>query len=174
MERYLRFYIKFQGYMIGTLTLLFSVLLTIVIYEHNDVYYPMEFLYNFRFMGSTALILGLFWLVAGLSFLYAVHREVKQCMLPFALLYLFDVTLLAIRDLVMLWLDRRWYTMVFSNLPVLFVVLFVTCYLFMTLIALDRLFSSDPKPQAGDNFIRFNNGVTNPAATEDEVALVNE
>ncbi|XP_052898911.1 uncharacterized protein LOC128305481 [Anopheles moucheti] len=174
MERYLRFYIKFQGYMIGVFTVLLSVLLSLVIYENNPPYYPMEMYYDFRFMGSTAIVLGLFWFVAGVAFLYGVYREIKQCLLPFALLYLLDLFLLAIRDIVMVWHDRRWYTMVFVNIPSLLAVLYITCYLFMTLIALARLFSSDPKPQAGDNFVRFNNGITNPVAIDEEAALVAE
>ncbi|XP_050075723.1 uncharacterized protein LOC126563141 [Anopheles maculipalpis] len=172
MERYLRFYIKFQGYMIGAFTVLFSILLTIVIFESNEPYYPMEFYYNYRFMGSTAVVLGVFWFIAGVSFLYGVYREIKQCLLPFALLYILDLCLLAIRDIVMIWHDRRWYTMVFVNIPSLIAVLYITCFLFMTLIALARLFSTDPKPQTGDNFVRFNNGITNPVVLEDEAALV--
>uniref|UniRef100_A0A182Q371 MARVEL domain-containing protein n=1 Tax=Anopheles farauti TaxID=69004 RepID=A0A182Q371_9DIPT len=174
MEPYIRFYLKFQGYMIGAMTVMFSILMTFVIFESNDPIYPMEMYYNYRFMGSTALVLGLFWFVAGATFLYGVHQEIKQCLLPFALLYLFDLCLLAIRDLVMVWHDRRWYTMVFVNLPSMIAVLYITCYLLMTLIALTRLFSSDPKPQTGDNFVRFNNGIANPLTVDEEAALVAE
>lgn len=176
MERYLRFYIKFQGYMIGGFTLLLSILMTMVIFESNDPYYPMEFYYNYRFMGTTALVLGIFWFIAGVTFMYGVHYEIKQCLLPFALLYLVDLALLAIRDIVMIWHDRRWYTMVFVNIPTLLAVLYITCYLFMTLVALGRLFSTDPKPQTGDNFVRFSNGIANPVAfaEEEEAALVAE
>uniref|UniRef100_A0A182WZ21 Uncharacterized protein n=1 Tax=Anopheles quadriannulatus TaxID=34691 RepID=A0A182WZ21_ANOQN len=204
MERYLRFYIKFQGYMIGGFTLLLSILMTLVIFESNDPYYPMEFCklhrlqcyasfahpypyllslpfngridYNYRFMGTTALVLGIFWFIAGVTFMYGVHYEIKQCLLPFALLYLVDLALLAIRDIVMIWHDRRWYSMVFVNIPTLLAVLYITCYLFMTLVALGRLFSTDPKPQTGDNFVRFSNGIANPVALaeEEEAALVAE
>uniref|UniRef100_A0A182WJJ7 MARVEL domain-containing protein n=1 Tax=Anopheles minimus TaxID=112268 RepID=A0A182WJJ7_9DIPT len=173
MERYLRFYIKFQGYMIGAFTVLFSVLITCVIFEANDMYYPMELFYNYRFMGSTAVVLGVFWFIAGVAFLYGVHQEIKQCLLPFALLYLLDLCMLAIRDIMMVWHDRRWYSMVFVNMPSFLAVLYITCYLFMTLIALARLFTAEPKPQTGDNFVRFNNGITNPAL-EEEAALVAE
>lgn len=172
MERYLRFYIKFQGYMIGALTLLLSVLLTIVIYDSNSFTYPLEEYYDYRFMGSSALVLGIFWFIAGFSFIYGVHYEIKQCLLPFAILYLIDLFLIALRDLVMVWHDRRWYSMVFVNFPAVIMVLYITSYLFMTLIALSRLFSTDPKPQTGDNFMRFNNGIANPAAVDDEDSLV--
>lgn len=172
MERYLRFYIKFQGYMIGALTLLLSVLLTFVIYDSTSFTYPLEEYYDYRFMGSSALVLGVFWFCAGVSFIYGVYHEIKQCLLPFAILYLMDLFLMALRDLVMIWHDRRWYTTLFLNLPAAIVALYITTYLFMTLIALSRLFTTDPKPQRGDNFMRFNNGIANPAAVDDEASLV--
>uniref|UniRef100_A0A182MRB9 Uncharacterized protein n=1 Tax=Anopheles culicifacies TaxID=139723 RepID=A0A182MRB9_9DIPT len=160
-------------YMIGAFTILFSILITLVIFENNETYYPMEFYYSYRFMGSTAVVLGVFWFIAGLAFLYGVHKEIKQCLLPFALLYLLDLCLLAVRDILMVWHDRRWYSMVFVNMPALMAVLYITCYLFMTLIALARLFATEPKPQTGDNFVRFNNGIANPAL-EEEAVLVAE
>lgn len=173
MERYLRFYIKFQGYLVGVFTLLFSIFLTFIIYDANSFYYPMEMYYDYRFMGSTALVLGAFWFGAGVCFLYGVYREIKQCLLPFALMYLFDLFLMAIRDIVMIWHDRRWYV-VLTNLPAAIIVLYVTCYLFMTMVALSRLFSSDPKPKPGDNFVRFNNGIVNPCTIEEEAVLVDD
>ncbi|XP_058054573.1 uncharacterized protein LOC131206156 [Anopheles bellator] len=168
MERYLRFYIKFQGYMIGVFTLVFSVLITMVIFNTNNFTYPLEYYYNYRFMGAVAVLLGVMWFGAGAAFLYGVYRESKQCLLPFALLYLIDLFLIAIRDILMLWHDKRFYSMVFTNLPSAFVTLYITCYLLMTLIALSRLFSTDPKPEPGSNFIRFNNGIQNPITVEEE------
>uniref|UniRef100_A0A182JFA8 MARVEL domain-containing protein n=1 Tax=Anopheles atroparvus TaxID=41427 RepID=A0A182JFA8_ANOAO len=172
MERYLRFYIKFQGYMIGVITLVFSVFMTFVIYDTNPLTYPLAEYYDYRFMGSSALVLGLFWFCAGAAFIYGVYHEIKQCLLPFGVLYLCDLFLMAFRDLILIWHDRRWYSMVFVNAPVALIVLYITCYLFMTLIALSRLFSLEPKPQTGDNFVRFNSGIVNPAAVDDEAALV--
>ncbi|XP_050092453.1 uncharacterized protein LOC126575682 [Anopheles aquasalis] len=173
MERYLRFYIKFQGYMIGMITLLFSVIVTFFIHKESQSYtYPMEYYYNFRFMGHTPLVLGIIWFVVAVAFIYGVYTESKQLLFPYALMYLIDLFLIAIRDVIMIWHEQRWYSMVFTNFPAAVAVLYVSCYLMMTLIALSRLFSSDPKSLQGTNFARFSNGISNPIALGDEAVLV--
>ncbi|ETN61681.1 hypothetical protein AND_006659 [Anopheles darlingi] len=118
MERYLRFYIKFQGYMIGMITLLFSVIITFFIHqESQSVRYPMEYYYNFRFMGAAPVVLGLIWFLVAVSFLYGVYTESKQLLFPYGLMYLIDLFLIAIRDVIMIWHEQRWYSMVFTNIP---------------------------------------------------------
>lgn len=42
MEGYLRFYIKFQGYTMAVVCIVASILATLVIYQNNDMHYPLE------------------------------------------------------------------------------------------------------------------------------------
>lgn len=42
MERYLRFYIKFQGYILAIGTILGAILMAFVIFINSDLHYPLE------------------------------------------------------------------------------------------------------------------------------------
>lgn len=155
MEGYLRFYIKFQGYTMAVVCILASILATLVIYQNNDMHYPLEEFYNYRFMGSSALVFGVCWLAVGVSMLYGIIKEVKVYLYPFAVMYMLDLFLMFLRDIVSIWTNRPWYEIILLNPVAGFVALYITLHIMLSLVALGKLFEQDPLALRGTNFVRF-------------------
>lgn len=155
MEGYLRFYIKFQGYTIAVVCLVASILATFIIFQHNDMHLPLEEFYNYRFMGSSAIVFGICWFLVGSSMLYGVYKEVKVCLYPFAIMYMLDLFLIFLRDIISIWMNRPWYDIDLLNPFMGFVALYITLHLMLTLVALGKLFDQDPISLRGTDFVRF-------------------
>ncbi|XP_058461548.1 uncharacterized protein LOC131436700 [Malaya genurostris] len=175
MERYLRFYIKFQGYVLAIGTILGSILMSFIIYNATDFVFPLEEFYDYRFMGSAALVFGALWFTVGITMLYGVYKEVKVCLIPFTILYMVDLFFLFIRDIALVWQNERWYKIALLNPVTATVVLYITLHIMLSVVALGRLFSYDPVSQSGSNFVRFKSDDPQPVPlNEDEVSLVVE
>ncbi|XP_055607485.1 uncharacterized protein LOC129755155 [Uranotaenia lowii] len=182
MERYLRFYIKFQGYIIAICTIFGSVFMGFLIYSNNSFHYPLEEFYDYRFMGSAGLLFGLIWLLIGVSMLYGLIREDKRFVYPFVVMFMLELFLLLARDMALIWTNKSWYHMVFVNPALALIALFICVHTMMSLVALGKLFEHDPLAQSGTNFVRFKttgtgarNGANNRGdeeASGDEVSLV--
>lgn len=155
MEHYLRFYIKFQSYVIAIATILGSILMAGVIYINSDFHYPLDEFYDFRFMGSAALVFGVIWFAVGVSLFYGILKEVKLFVYPFIPMFMLEMFLLIVRDIVMIWQNKRWYNMVFMNPFAIAIALYITLHVMMTLVSIGKLIEHDPVSQPGTNFVRF-------------------
>lgn len=156
MEHYLRFYIKFHSYVIAVATILGSIFMAVVLYQTTDFHYPLEEFYDYRFMGSGGLVFGVIWLAVGISLFYGIFKEVKQFVYPFVVMFMVELFLLVLRDVIMIWHNKRWYNMVFVNPIVVVIALYITLHVMMTLVAMGKLIEHDPLAQPGTNFVRFN------------------
>lgn len=176
MERYLRFYIKFQGYIIAVTCLLFTVLITLVIFFHNPFHYPGDEISNYRYVGNTAMTFGVLWFIVGTSMLYGIFKEDQKFLYPFAVMFMFDLFLLFSRDVVQIWRNQPWSKIILLNPMTGLSSLFLTMHITMTLVALGKLFKHEPLAPAGTNFVRFKteNQRNGNDYIEDEVSLVTE
>ncbi|XP_058834465.1 uncharacterized protein LOC131694317 [Topomyia yanbarensis] len=176
MERYLRFYIKFHGYVLAIGTILGSILMTVLLYASTDFVYPLENFYDYRFMGSAALVFGALWLGIGIALFYGIFKEVKVCLYPFAAMYMLDLFFLFIRDIVLIWHNERWYKIALLNPVTAVVVLYLTLHIMLSMVALGKLFEHDPLTPSGSNFVRFKTDDQLPVQLreEDDASLVVE
>lgn len=89
--------------------------------------------YNFRFMGSSALILGLAWFGVGVTMIYGVFKvgeplatklwnssqnilqENTKCLYPLPILYMAELFVLFSRDVVMVWRSEPSYKIAFLD-----------------------------------------------------------
>ncbi|XP_062549786.1 uncharacterized protein LOC134214426 [Armigeres subalbatus] len=156
MERYLRFYIKFHSYVIAIATILGSIFMSVVFYQSTDSQYPLEEFYDYRYMGSVGLVFGVVWIVAGISLFYGIYKEVKQCLYPFVVMYMLDMLQLVLRDVILIWQNKRWFHMVFINPIAVIMTLYITLHVMTTLVAVRKLIERDPVAQLGTNFVRLN------------------
>ncbi|XP_053690277.1 uncharacterized protein LOC128738859 [Sabethes cyaneus] len=173
MERYLRFYIKFHGYVMAISTILGTILMTIVCFTGSEMFYPLEQFYEYRFMGSGALLFGILWLFVGIALFYGIYKEVKKWIYPFAVAFMVDLFLLFVRDIFLIWYNSQWYQTVLLNPLSALVALYVVLHIMLTLVALGKLFDHDPVEPTGMNFVRFKSD-DRPSASgeEDVVSLV--
>lgn len=44
-----------------------------------------------------------------------IFQEVKKCLYPFVVMFMFELFLVILRDIVMIWQNQRWYNIVFVN-----------------------------------------------------------
>ncbi|XP_065079769.1 uncharacterized protein LOC135702664 [Ochlerotatus camptorhynchus] len=177
MEHYLRFYIKFQSYVIAIATILGSVFTAVTIFANTDFHYPLEEFYNYRFMGSGALLFGVIGFAVGISLFYGIFKEDKQFVYPFIPLFMLELFLLVVRDIVMIWQNKRWYNMVFMNPFTIIMALYITLHVMMTLVSIGKLIEHEPVLQPGTNFVRFKTDGARERTEEvdgDEEALVTE
>ncbi|XP_055626598.1 uncharacterized protein LOC129768760 [Toxorhynchites rutilus septentrionalis] len=179
MERYLRFYIKFHGYILAIGTIFGALFMAFILFTNSDFHFPLEEFYDFRFMGSSGILFGIIWLGVGISLLYGLIKEVKIFIFPFAVMYMLDLFLLFLRDIILIWQNKPWFEMVFVNPFVIPLTLFVTLHVMLSIVALGKLFEHDPLAQPGTNFVRFktdeqrSNSISG-ADVGDEVSLVAE
>lgn len=177
MEHYLRFYIKFHSYIIAIATILGSVFMAVVLYQTTEFHYPLEEFYDYRFMGSTGILFGIIWFAVGVSLFYGIFKEVKKCLYPFVVMFMFELFLVILRDIVMIWQNQRWYNIVFVNPAAVICALYITLHIMMTFVAMGKLIEHEPLAQAGTNFVRFNTGSgrdQRPSVVGDEEVLVTE
>ncbi|XP_055536201.1 uncharacterized protein LOC129724936 [Wyeomyia smithii] len=161
MERYLRFYIKFHGYVLALGTIAGATFMTFLFFESKkDMVYPLERLYDYRFMGVGILFFGSLWLIAGIAMLYGVYKEAKIWIYPLAILYMFDMFLLFVRDIVLIWYNEPWYKILLLNPIVALPVLYITLHIMLTVVALGKLFEHAPVEPTGTNFVRFKPSVS--------------
>ncbi|EAT47558.1 AAEL001325-PA [Aedes aegypti] len=156
MQHYLRFYIKFHSYVIAVATIIGSIFLAAVLYQSTDFLYPLEEFYDYRYMGSVGLVFGVIWLTVGISLFYGIFKEEKKFVYPFVAMYMIELFLLVLRDIIMIWQNKRWYNMVFVNPFGVVMALYVTLHVMMTMIAMGKLIEHEPVAQPGTNFVRFN------------------
>lgn len=175
MQRYLRFYIKFHGYLMAVAAIGCSILITMLMFQHNDPYYPLEEFYDYRFMGHAALLFGLAWFVIGVLMFYGIYAEKTKFLYPFIVLFMLDLFLLFIRDIALIWYNKPWYEIILLNPFLIVAVLVLTLHIMMCMVALGKLFEHDPLPKPGTNFVRFNTDNHQQASADDmgdEVMLV--
>ncbi|XP_055536202.1 uncharacterized protein LOC129724937 [Wyeomyia smithii] len=170
MERYLRFYIKFHGYVLALATIAGVGFMTLVFFDHGrNMVYPLERFYDYRFMGSSVILFGSLWLVAGIAMFYGLYKEAKIWIYPLAVLYMFDLFLLFTRDIFLLWVDELWYESILLNPMMALPVLYITLHIMLTIVALGKLFEHAPVQPTGTSFVRFEPSVT---VQEDVTTLV--
>lgn len=173
----MRFYIKFQSYVIAIATILGSIFMAAIIFTNSAFHYPLEEFYNYRFMGSSAIVFGVIWFAVGVSLFYGIFKEAKQFIYPFIPMFMLELFLLVVRDIFMVWHNKAWYNMVFINPFVIGIALYITLHVMMTLVSIGKLIEHEPVAQPGTNFVRFKtNAVPEPLedVDGDEEALVTE
>ncbi|EAT47561.1 AAEL001358-PA [Aedes aegypti] len=151
MDKFLRFFIKFHGYCICTvssiLTPLFTALMSTVGHTRYD-------LIDLRFTGIPVLILGIAWMIANSLLIIGIVKERKTFLYPFCVLFLIELFMVVLRDMYLVISGDGWYKTAFFNvtLPLL---LFIVPYVVLSMMALMRLFDVDPIQKTDDNFVRF-------------------
>ncbi|XP_029733585.1 uncharacterized protein LOC109418964 [Aedes albopictus] len=163
MDRFLRFFIKFHGYAIALLSILFA--LVSVLFTRLNYQYPLEEWYNFRFSGIPMLILGAAWIMASLVLVIGVFKECPKLVYPYGAVFVVELGTLILRDVYLLVAGKDWDEMVFINISVV-LLLFIIPYIALSLLALLKLIEVDPiMPKSrSDNFVRFDNTQTNTEA----------
>uniref|UniRef100_A0A1Q3FPK0 Uncharacterized protein n=1 Tax=Culex tarsalis TaxID=7177 RepID=A0A1Q3FPK0_CULTA len=106
-------------------------------------------------MGSSALILGLAWFGVGVSMIYGVFKENKKLVYPTLFLYMTELFLLFIRDVVMVWRNEPSYKITFLDPVATMAILYVTMHILMSVVALGRLFQHEPLKQSSMDFRRL-------------------
>ncbi|KAL1379009.1 hypothetical protein pipiens_015214 [Culex pipiens pipiens] len=163
MDRFLRFFIKFHGYAIALLSILFA--LVSVLFTRLNYHYPLEEWYNFRFSGIPMLILGAAWIMASVILVVGVFKENTRLIYPYGVVFVLELATLILRDVYLLVAGKDWDEMVFINVSVV-LLLFIIPYIALSLLALLKLIEVDPiMPKSrSDNFVRFDNTQTNTEA----------
>lgn len=163
MDRFLRFFIKFHGYAIALLSILFA--LVSVLFTRLNYQYPLEEWYNFRFSGIPMLILGAAWIMASVILVVGVFKECTKLIYPYGVVFVLELATLILRDVYLLVAGKDWDEMVFINVSVV-LLLFIIPYIALSLLALLKLIEVDPilPKSRSDNFVRFDNTQTNTEA----------
>ncbi|XP_055536200.1 uncharacterized protein LOC129724935 [Wyeomyia smithii] len=169
MERYLRFYIKFHGYVLA-LASFAGAILTLTFFNYSkDMVYPLERFYDYRFMGSGMIFFAILWLIVGISMLYGMYKEAKIWIYPFAIAYMLDFFLLFVRDIVLIWNNDPWYEIVLLNPMMALPALYITLHIMLTIVALGKLFEHAPVEPTGTNFVRFKNDARPSVEVQEDI-----
>ncbi|XP_053676689.1 uncharacterized protein LOC128726871 [Anopheles nili] len=171
MDKYLRWFIKYQMYLIIVVTMTMVVMFTPIMADHEA-----QEIENLRFGGYVALLFGITWAAAVICLVIAIKKEDKRFIYPYAAVLVLDLSLLILREL---------YRAIFDNIHIhivgiaIFIGAITLPYVCASLFALHRLFTVDPIViQQSAGFVRFDrNEVTGvrqdrPTATSSPVSQV--
>lgn len=153
MDKFLRFFIKFHGYCICTVSSVLTPLFTALLSNINSYSRYDDFI-DLRFTGIPVLIFGIAWMIANSLLIIGLIKEKKSYLYPFCALFLIEFLLVVLRDMYLMISGDRWYHTAFFNitLPIL---LFIVPYVVLSMLALMRLYDTDPIQKTDDNFVRF-------------------
>ncbi|XP_039453801.1 uncharacterized protein LOC120432619 [Culex pipiens pallens] len=180
MDRFLRFYIKFLGYSIGIASILGTFFMTLSIYSYSDFHFPLEEFYDYRFMGSSALVFGVAWLTASIALLYGIYKEKQPYLYPFVAMFMFDLFLMVTRDIAIFWMNLAWHHTPLLNVAVLPVVLLTSLHVVFSMIVLGKMFVRESNVTSNQaELVVFNEEIQQAPlaegeAVDDDVALVED
>ncbi|XP_049297860.1 uncharacterized protein LOC125771360 [Anopheles funestus] len=153
MDRYLRWFIKYQAYMIVVFTLTMVVVITPAMSEHNA-----NEIENLRFGGPVATIFGFTWAVAVLCLIIAIQKEDKRFIFPYLAVFGLDLSLLVLREFYLMIIRGIFIEIITLKI---FIATLIIPYVFASLFALHRLFTVDPiDSQRSEGFVRFDRNET--------------
>ncbi|XP_040171952.1 uncharacterized protein LOC120905170 isoform X1 [Anopheles arabiensis] len=172
MDKYLRFFIKFQPYMIVLFTLQMVMVLTPAMAQTET-----DGIENLRFGGKVAVVFGFSWALAVVALITAIHKEDKRLIYPYACLFGFELLLLVLREFYIIAVHGffievltikmyvaalgKWHFHAPVTCPWLHFRLIVehfpvVPYVCASLFALHRLFTVDPiETRRDEGFVRF-------------------
>ncbi|XP_050075782.1 uncharacterized protein LOC126563200 [Anopheles maculipalpis] len=159
MDRYLRWFIKYQAYMIVVFTLLMVVLVTPAMAQNN-----IQEIENLRFGGTVATIFGFSWAAAVLCLVYSIQNEDKRFIYPYLAVFGLDLTLLLLREFYLMIAHGFFIEIITVKI---FIATITIPYVFASLFALHRLFTVDPiETQRSEGFVRFDRNETTSGIQE--------
>ncbi|XP_050092455.1 uncharacterized protein LOC126575684 isoform X1 [Anopheles aquasalis] len=155
MDKYLRWFIKYQVYTIVLFTTLLITFVTPALAYRNTGNYalptPVE---DLRLSGVPAVMFASGWFAATVFLIVAIHKEVKRFIYPYAFMLGLDLVLLFLRELYLVVIGEA-ETDLWSLKLVLF--LLIVPYVSASLFALHRLYTVDPRHTPhNEGFVRFN------------------
>uniref|UniRef100_A0A2M4ARH4 Uncharacterized protein n=1 Tax=Anopheles triannulatus TaxID=58253 RepID=A0A2M4ARH4_9DIPT len=156
MDKYLRWFIKYQVYTIVLFTTLLITFVTPALAYRNA-----DSIEDLRLSGVPAVTFASGWFAATVFLIVAIHKEVKRFIYPYAFMLVLDLVLLFFRELYLLVIGES-----ASHLWSLKLILFllIVPYVSASLFALHRLYTVDPlDTQHNEGFVRFDR---DEAATE--------
>ncbi|KAL1379008.1 hypothetical protein pipiens_015213 [Culex pipiens pipiens] len=167
-------------YSIGIASILGTFFMTLSIYSYSDFHFPLEEFYDYRFMGSSALVFGVAWLTASIALLYGIYKEKQPYLYPFVAMFMFDLFLMVARDIAVFWLNLPMHNLILLNVAVLPVVLLTSIHVMFSMIVLGKMFLHEPKVTSNQaELVVFNEEIqqaplTQVEAVGDDVALVED
>nr|XP_040223818.2 uncharacterized protein LOC120950112 [Anopheles coluzzii] len=148
MDKYLRFFIKFQPYMIVLFTLQMVMVLTPAMAQTET-----DGIENLRFGGKVAVVFGFSWTLAVVALITAIHKEDKRLIYPYACLFGFELLLLVLREFYIIAVHGFFIEVLTIKM---YVAALVVPYVCASLFALHRLFTVDPiETRRDEGFVRF-------------------
>ncbi|XP_053666377.1 uncharacterized protein LOC128715496 [Anopheles marshallii] len=148
MDRYLRWFIKYQAYMIVVFTLTMVVVITPAMSDHSQ-----REIENLRFGGPVATIFGFTWAAAVLCLMIAIQKEDKRFIFPYLAVFGLDLALLILREFYLMIIHGIFIEIISLKI---FIATLIAPYVFASLFALHRLFTVDPiESQRSEGFVRF-------------------
>ncbi|XP_035785133.1 uncharacterized protein LOC118463008 isoform X2 [Anopheles albimanus] len=148
MDKYLRWFIKYQVY---TIVLFTTLLITIV--TPALAYREMGSFEDLRLSGVPAVMFASGWFAATVFLIVAIHKEVKRFIYPYAFMLALDLLLLFLRELYLVVIGDFSAHLWSLKLILFLLIPYVTASLF----ALHRLYTVDPlHTQHNEGFVRFN------------------
>uniref|UniRef100_A0A182NKL4 Uncharacterized protein n=1 Tax=Anopheles dirus TaxID=7168 RepID=A0A182NKL4_9DIPT len=148
MDKYLRWFIKYQSYTIVSFTLTMVIAVTPIISHHE----PNE-IENLRFGGVVAVTFGISWTIAAMCLVIAIQKEDKRFIYPYVCVFGLDLTLLVLREFYLMIIEGIYVEIITLKI---FLAAITIPYVAASLFALHRLFTVDPKmTQRAEGFVRF-------------------
>ncbi|XP_052898908.1 uncharacterized protein LOC128305477 [Anopheles moucheti] len=148
MDKYLRWFIKYQACMIAMLTLTMVVVITPAISDNGQ-----REIENLRFGGLVATIFGFSWAAAVLCLAHAIYKEDKRFIYPYVVVFGLDLSLLILREFYLMVIHGFFIEIMTLKL---FIATLIVPYVFASLFALHRLFTVDPiESERTEGFVRF-------------------
>ncbi|ETN61680.1 hypothetical protein AND_006658 [Anopheles darlingi] len=149
MDKYLRWFIKYQVYTIVLFTTLLITFVTPALAYRNTGNFE-----DLRLSGVPAVLFASCWFAATVFLIVAIHKEVKRFIYPYAFMLALDLVLLFLRELYLVAIGES-ATHLWSIKLILF--LLIVPYVAASLFALHRLYTVDPLvTQHNEGFVRFN------------------